>query len=211
MRTDRRAWIRARSPGGLGTVAAILAVLTVSAAGAESRRAPSAPSEQQARNAPSEQSDPWAVLRPLVGWWEGSVDGRLGTGRAVRRYEFVVGDNYLLSRHSSVRPPQEKSPQGDQHEEMGIFSFDRRRQKLIYREFMIEGVVPRSVCETEVDKIVCTTEAVESGPGIRARLTLHIVDPYRFVERYELAFPGEELQPYVEIQWTRKPVVDIWN
>ena len=71
--------------------------------------------------------------------------------------------------------------------------------------------IHRSVCETEANRVVCTTEAVESGPGIRARLTLEIIDRYRFVERYELAFPGKELELFFEIQWTRKPVLDVWN
>ena len=186
----------------VGTTLASLLALAVT---------PAASQSTSGQTAPPAQPDHWAPLRPLVGWWEGSVDGRLGTGRAVRRYEFVVGGNYLLSRHASVRLPQEKSPEGDHHEEMGIFSFDQQRQKLVYREFMVEGVVPRSVCETDGSTIVCTTEAVESGPGIRARLTLEIVDRFRFVERYELGFPGEELQSYIEIQWTRKPVADLWN
>ena len=184
---------------------ALLAVLTPptrSAGGANS---------YQESDSRSEPSDPWGALRLLEGWWEGRVEGRLGTGTAVRRYEFVIGGNYLLGRHASVRLPQDRSPDGDHHEEMGVFSFDRDRQKIIYREFMVEGVVPRSVCETEGTRIICTSEAVESGPGMRARLTLEIIDRFRFVEQYELAFPGEDLEPYIAIEWTRKPVPDVWN
>ena len=107
MEINRRAWTTTNRIRRTGTILAILAVLTVSAA-----------RSYEERIAPSEQTDPFAVLRPLVGWWEGSVEGRLGTGKAVRRYEFIVGGKYLMSRHSSVRLPQEKTPEGDQHEEI---------------------------------------------------------------------------------------------
>ena len=133
--------------------------------------------------------DPWATLRLLVGSWEGAIDGKLGRGKGLRRYEFVVGGKYMMSRHSSVRMPQEKSPRGDQHENLGVFSFDRERGTLVYRQFMIEGFVIRSTCDATANKLVCTSEAVEGGPGIRGRLTLEIRDRYRFVESYEIGWP----------------------
>ncbi len=67
-------------------------------------------------------TDPWEPLRFLAGRWNGSIDGRLGTGTAKRHYEFVLGGRFLLTKHSSVRLPQEKSPEGDHHEEIGLFS-----------------------------------------------------------------------------------------
>ena len=74
------------------------------------------------------------------------------------------------------------------------------------REFMVEGVVVRSPCEATSERIVCVAEHVESGAGIRARLTLEIESPYAFTEIYELAFPDdEELLPYFRNRWTRLP------
>ena len=72
----------------------------------------------------------------------------------------------------------------------------------------VEGVVSRHVCETEATRIVCNSEAVEGGPGIRARLILDIADRYRFEESYEIAWPGKELEPYFHIRWTRVPALD---
>jgi hypothetical protein len=184
---------------GLG----LLAVLALLALGI------SAPAEEVAE--PSAPADPWEVLRLLVGTWQGEIDGKLGTGKGVRRYELIMGDRYLLSRHVSVRLPQEKSPKGDQHEELGVFSFDRERKTLVYREFMQEGVVVRSPCEVEGTRVVCVSEAVESGPGIRARLTLEITDRYRFTEVYELGWPGKELELYFTNEWTRTPELPDWN
>lgn len=172
--------------------------------------APAAYGEVQASE-PAEPLEPWALLKSLEGTWEGEVDGRLGKGKGVRTYELILRDRYLLSRHRSVRLPQDKSPEGDQHEELGVFSFDKERDKIVYREFMIEGMVIRSPCEVEDNRIECVSEAVESGPGIRARLTLDILDPYRFTETYHLGFSGREPEHYLTVQWTRSPLPFAWR
>jgi hypothetical protein len=164
----------------------------------------SVPAEEVAE--PSEPADPWGPLKLLVGTWQGEIEGKLGAGTGVRRYELIMSDRYLLSRHLSIRLPQEKSPEGDQHEELGVFSFDRERKTLVYREFMQEGVVVRSPCNVEGTKVVCVSEAVESGPGIRARLTLEITDRFRFTEVYELAWPGKGFEHYFTNRWTRSAV-----
>jgi len=161
--------------------------------------------------AQGQPADPWALLKLLVGTWEGEIDGKLGTGKGVRRYELILGERFLLCRHRSVRVPQEKSPKGDQHEELGVFSFDSERKTIVYREFMSEGVVVRSPCEVAGTRVVCTSEAVESGPGIRARLVLEIADRYRFTEVYELAWPGKEMEHYFTNRWTRSPVPLDWE
>lgn len=151
--------------------------------------------------------DPLAPLRPLEGDWKGAIDGKLGTGVGVRSYEFTLGDNFLMYRHASVRIPQEKSPEGDHHREFGVFSFDSERNKIILREFFVEGYVNRYVCDSGDSRLVCVTEHVESGPGIRARLTLEIDSPFTFEEVFEIAFPESELEVYFTNRWTREPTL----
>jgi hypothetical protein len=124
----------------------------------------------------------------------------------VRRYELIMGERDLQVRHRSLRLPQEKSPKGDQHEELHVFSYDRDRRTIVYREFFSEGVVVRSPCQADANKVVCVSEAVENGTGIRARLTLEITDRYRFTETYELGFPNREVEHYLTNRWTRSPV-----
>ncbi len=138
--------------------------------------------------------DPWEPYRLLEGTWEGEIDGRLGRGMGRRSYEFVFDGLYLVSRHASVRLSQEQSPEGDYHRELAVYSFDRERETVVLREFMEEGHVIRSDCRTEARGFVCVAEEVESGSGIRARLTVEIADRYRFREIYELGWPGQELQ-----------------
>ncbi len=148
-------------------------------------------------------ADQWGPLKLLVGVWEGEIEGKLGQGKGLRRYEFILGERFLQSRHISVRLPQEKSPKGDEHEEMAVFSWDGQRGSIVQREFFSEGVVVRSLCVVEGMKVVCNSESVENGPGIRARLTLEIIDRYRFTETYEIAWPGKELEHYFTNKWTR--------
>jgi hypothetical protein len=101
------------------------------------------PSAQEAPPAPE---DPWAPFRPLVGRWEGAIDGRLGTGTGVREYEFILDGNFLVSRHASVRLPQQKSPKSDHHRELSIFSLDQERGLIVLRSFMVEGFVNEYTC-----------------------------------------------------------------
>ncbi|MFQ5349506.1 MAG: hypothetical protein ACE5EG_03565 [Thermoanaerobaculia bacterium] len=167
--------------------------------------------EPETATEPTTEADPWGPLRLLEGTWRGEIDGKLGTGEGVRHYELLMRDQYLLRRHVSVRLPQEKSPKGDQHEELGVYSFDRERGTIVLREFLIEGVVVRSTCEVGGMTVVCASDAVESGPGIRSRMTLEIQDRYRFTERYELGFPGQELEIYFTNRWTRSPELAAWD
>ena len=76
---------------------------------------------------------------------------------------------------------------------------------VLYREFLVEGYVNQYVCEVEPKQFVCTTETVENGAGMKARLTLEILDRYRFDETFELAGRGEELELYFTNRWTRNP------
>ena len=165
----------------------------------------------QSQEGPAEEQvaevDPWAPLRLLEGTWEGSIDGRLGQGTGRRHYQFILAGKFLLVRHSSVRLPQEKSPRGDDHRELGVFSFDSERATIVFRQFLVEGFVARYTCDMEPKRFVCTSESVESGDGLRARETVEIEDRYRFVETFELASPGEELEVFFTNRWARVPAL----
>ena len=154
---------------------------------------------------PQDARDHWAVFSMLEGAWEGTIDGALGTGTGVRTYEYILDDNFVLLKHASVRPPQPKSPTGDHHRELGVFSFDRNRGKIIYREFIVEGYVNTYVCDVTAgeQRIACVTESVENGPGLRARWTVTIENRHAFTELFELAEPGEDFVLLFTNRWRR--------
>jgi hypothetical protein len=150
------------------TLGAMLLAPVLVLAGAEGLSAQQGAAVQEQDSA----ADPWEPLRLLEGTWEAKIDGRLGQGAGQRSYEFIFDGVYLVSRHASVRLPQEKSPEGDHHRELGVYSLDRERGTIVLREFMEEGFVLRSTCEMEPQRFVCAAEAIESGPGMQSRLTV---------------------------------------
>lgn len=154
---------------------------------------------------PPAPSDPWAALRLLEGTWHGEVTGRLGRGTALRRYEFLFDERYLVARHSSIRLPQQQSPEGDDHRELAVYSYDGDRETVVLREFNVEGYVLQYTCKVQQLGFVCTSEGVENGAGMRARLTVRIEDRYRFEEVFELASSGEEPGYLLTVRWTRVP------
>jgi hypothetical protein len=75
----------------------------------------------------------------------------------------------------------------------------------VLREFNVEGYVLEYDCEVADKRVICTSVRIESGAGMRARVTLTIEDGYRFVEDFELAGPGENLAHYLTVRWMRVP------
>ena len=164
--------------------------------------------QSMADNGDPQDSDPWQVFRLLEGHWSGEIAGRLGTGQGVRRYRFIHDGTFVEMRHTSVRPPQEKSPRGDHHKELAIFSYDRDREALILREFLVEGFVNQYVCDVEPTRFRCTTESVENGPDMKARLTIDVADAWNFTETFEIAGAGKDLEVFFANRWTRVPSLE---
>jgi hypothetical protein len=97
---------------------------------------------------------------------------------------------------------------GGHHRELTVYSFDSERETIVMRAFIVEGYVLRYTCEVGPQRIVCNTESVEGGAGMRARETIEIADGYRFEETFELASPGQELKVFFTNSWTRVPDLD---
>ena len=164
-----------------------------------------ASAQSEEYNPMDEMPSIWRSLRGLEGSWEGEIDGKWGTGRGVREFKIVVGGKYLQVRHSSVRPPQPATPEGDEHEELGVFSYDQQRGLVAYREFLGEGYVTRYRCTAAGDSIVCESEDIENGPDLQTRLVLVMVDNHHFIEIYEIGRQGKELERWFTNHWRRIP------
>ena len=104
--------------------------------------------------------------------------------------------------------PQEKNPKGEVHEDVGFISYDRAAQKLVLRQFHVEGFVNHYVLDRLSEDgrtIVFVTAAIENIPaGWRGRETLQIVSEDEFVETFALAEPGKEYATYSETRFRRK-------
>ena len=99
------------------TIVVLLCQMLVSTTGAEPTVLPA-----DAQEGALDEGDRWATYRMLVGTWKGKLDDRFGQGSGQRKYELIFDDQFLIGWHTSVRIPQELSPQGDFHQELSIYS-----------------------------------------------------------------------------------------
>jgi hypothetical protein len=101
-------------------------------------------------------------------------------------------------QNQSTYKPQEKNPKGEVHEDVGMFSFDTARQRLVLRQFHTEGFVNQYVHDpAQTGKLVFATEAIENIPaGWRARETYLARGADEFEEIFELAGPGKDFELY---------------
>jgi hypothetical protein len=140
-----------------------------------------------------------SALDPFIGRWQGTTEGQPGKGTVEREYKRVLNSRFVHAQNRSVYPPQERNPKGEQHEDLGIFSVDRTRKRIIFRQFHVEGFVNQYVQEPDsVDRaIVFTTEAIENIPsGWRARETYRVINADEFEEVFELSAPGKPFEVY---------------
>jgi hypothetical protein len=149
----------------------------------------------------SESQDPWRPFRYFLGEWRGTGTGRPGTSQAERSYKLVLQDQFVQVHNRSVYEPQESNPEGEVHEDLGLFSYDKAREKYVLREFHVEGYVNQYVAEKwdqEERVLVMTTEVIENiPPGWRARTTYEILSEDEFRETFELAGPSKEWSCYI--------------
>lgn len=138
------------------------------------------------------------ILAPLIGTWEGEGRGHPGTSSVRRSYRWALRGTFVEVRSASSYPPQDANPDGEEHEEIGYFSFDRSRQRVVYRVFYVEGFVTQYVLQIpDANTLVFDSEAHENIPtGHTARETLRLIGPGRFEEVFELARPGQPLTEY---------------
>ncbi len=156
-----------------------------------------------AQDAP--RADPWQPVRFLLGRWQGTVQGEAGTGTVTRSYEFVLGGKFIEERNVSTYPAQEKNRKGEVHEHRGFISYDRKRQKLVMRQFHQESFVNLyALTSSSGTLVVFDSEGFENlDDSWKARETYEIYSSDEFVETFELAGPGKPFEVYSRTRFTR--------
>jgi hypothetical protein len=82
---------------------------------------------------------------------------------------------------------------------MGIFSFDKARKRIVFRQFHVEGFVSEYVQQDSATPgvLVFETEAIENIPsGWRARETYRLLPSGELEEVFELAEAGKDFEVY---------------
>ncbi len=146
------------------------------------------------------RSDPWAPMRFLVGEWAGEASGEPGTGTASRRYEFILGGRFIHERNTSTYPPQEKNKAGEVHQHWSIFSYDKNRRTVVFRQFHQEGFVIVYVLNLNLStpsKLVFDSEQIENfDSSWKARESYDLISDNEYTETFELARPGKSYEVY---------------
>ena len=148
----------------------------------------------------------WSAFEFFIGGWTGEESATFGEGRGERTYELVLQDRYLLGRNRSVFPPHDGLPEGDDHEDWTIFSFDSGRDTYILRQFNSEGYVNTFVLDagsSPPERLVFVLEASENAHGTRATLTLTRTGADTFDEVFDLTLPGAADSITIRSKWTR--------
>lgn len=147
-------------------------------------------------------------LKRFLGRWRGRGEGDPGTSEVERSYEATLGGRFVMVRSTSTYSPQKKNPSGEVHQDVGFFSFDKARQRAVFRQFHTEGFVNQYVstpAPLEGDVIVLESEAIENiGAGWRARETYRFSGPDAFEEVFELAEPQKDFAVYSRTHLLRR-------
>jgi hypothetical protein len=151
--------------------------------------------------------DPLARVKWLSGHWVGTGEGEPGASAAQRDIECVLGCRYLRVDGRSVYPKQQKNPKGEVHTAMDMWSFDRKRERLVLRTFDNLGFVTTYVEDPAASRegtLVLVAEHLENVPaGWKARYTYTFVPPDEFRELFELDPSGKGFQPYTSNRFMR--------
>lgn len=151
---------------------------------------------------------PLDLLQYFMGAWEGEGHGQPGVSRVEESFEPVLRGTFVTNRHHAVFPVQEQNPKGEVHEDYGVFSYDKVRKVIVFRQFHVEGFVNQYVLtKTSEDgrELVFETEAIENiPPGFRARTTFVIENENEYRSVFELAPPGADYSVYSENRLRRK-------
>lgn len=119
----------------------------------------------------------------------------------------MFNETYLEVRHKAVFPPQKDLPEGEVHEDRGIISYDRYREKFVFRQFHIEGFVNQYTLDslsTDGKVFVFSSEWIENAPpGTRAVFELMITNENELKTTFNVAFPGKDFQCYSKnnLEW----------
>jgi hypothetical protein len=155
----------------------------------------------------TKKADLWQPFKFFLGYWEGTSTGQSGEGKVTRQCKRILSGKFIQAENQTIYPPTDQNPEGEIHQDWGIFSYDTGRKKFVLRQFHLEGFVNQYVLDSlsEDGKYISfVTEEIENTPaGWRAKETYQIQSDDEFVETFQLAEPGKDFQTYSESRLKR--------
>jgi len=159
----------------------------------------------QAQAAPS---DPWAPVRFLVGEWQGGIAGEQGTGKATRRYRFILSSQFLQERNMASFPPQPLHPDGTVASHASFLAYDTARKALVFRLFREDrynGTYAFSATKSTSTRLVFESVQLDHAPAsTKAREILEVISPTEHVEILETAEGDKPFSVHSRIPFKRR-------
>jgi hypothetical protein len=147
-------------------------------------------------------------LRPLewlLGTWEGTASGEPGQGTQTRRYELVLGGQFIMGTNRTTWARTAAHPDGEMHEDLSLISYDRAAKQFVMHVFYVERFVAEYRSEQlDAETFVFTADRVQNAPaGMRSRETLarHGVE---LRPRFEIAMGTEDFALYTSESLRRR-------
>lgn len=136
------------------------------------------------------RADRLAAIAWLVGHWTGVGEGQPGRSTGMRRIERIHNGRFIRVEARSDYAPQGDNPTGEVHSSTDVWSFDRRRNLLVMRQFDSLGFVLTYVQDpaaSSEERLVLVSESLENVPaGWRTRYTYEHSSPGEYHELFEL-------------------------
>ncbi len=140
------------------------------------------------------QSDVFSKLDFVIGSWVGEGTG-FGNSKSKIESSFKLAMNgkYVEVINDSKFELTEKKPKGENHIDKGFISYDKSRNKIIYRQFNIEGFVNQYTLVDSLSngsRLLFETETIENfPPGGIAKLTINKIDENNIETIFDVAMP----------------------
>lgn len=150
----------------------------------------------------------WSPIKYFVGTWKGEGGGEPGIGKYERSYQLILNNNFVEIKNKSTYSPTDKHPQGEVHEDIGYFGYDKSRKTFFLRQFHVESFTLDYHLESispEKKVLVFMTESIVNIPkGWKARETYRILTDREFEETFELSEPGKDFTVYSKVKFVRE-------
>ena len=145
---------------------------------------------------PPPVQEPLAPLAFLLGAWQGTGEGIGGNSTVIHDFQGIMEGKFIRWHTEAIFEPAEPDTLGERHEDVGYFSYDPARKRIVLRQFLSEGYVNTYHVkpDNEAGALVMTLEHSEGGGDVQARITLSLKDPKRYHSALEMAADGKSLK-----------------
>jgi len=141
---------------------------------------------------------PLSRFENLIGRWEGTGTG-FGNSTSVvtAEYIWILNKQFLEVKHHAEFEPTDQNAEGEVHDDLGIISFNKERNVVVFRQYHNEGYFNEYVLNDSLSsptQLIFESERIENFvPGGRAQFTINVQGTDKIQTVFDVGFPGREM------------------